>query len=195
MPTLFLLDTNAYFHFFRNPKTRSQSETQLYTHLVQKLQEGGVISFYISEITSMEIHSVLGKYRRGSPAQRQQCEREIVASSEGIKCSNVWVFPRSKPMKPKVFRDMQKLISDIEASKGSIQAAILRLDQASIDRAKKLLLRYADRYNLGSHDALVGGSLIVAREKGMDLTLITSDRGFKAVLREESIPFYDPTTP
>jgi hypothetical protein len=144
----------------------------------------------------MEIHSVLGKYRRGSPLQRHQCEREIVAGSGLARCSNIWISPERKPIKRKIFQGLQKLISDIEAGRGNIKATILALDQVSIERARKLLIKYADRYNLGSHDALIGGSVIAVREiKGLDLTLVTSDKGLKAACRDESVPFYDPATP
>jgi len=99
-------------------------------------------------------------------------------------------------MKPKVFRDIQKMIFDIEARKGDIQATILELERGSVESARELLLKYADRYSLGSHDALIGGSLVVARKtKGLDLTLVTSDKGLKAALKDESIPFYDPVMP
>jgi hypothetical protein len=118
-----------------------------------------------------------------------------VTSSGKIKCPNTWIFPGRKKWKPKVFRDMQKLIADIEAGKGHIQATILKLDQVSIAKAQELLKKYADRYNFGSHDSLIVGSIMVAKETtGLNLTLVTSDQGLKAVLRDESIPFYDPAT-
>ncbi|MCP4535916.1 MAG: hypothetical protein GY832_02120 [Chloroflexi bacterium] len=99
-------------------------------------------------------------------------------------------------MKPKVFRAIQKLISDIEAKRGNTRATVLKVDLASVQKARDLLLRYADRYSFGSHDALIAGSLVVARQvRGMDLTLVTSDKGLKAVLRDETIPFYDPSLP
>ncbi len=187
MPAPFLLDTNTYYLFFQRPKSSS------YARLAKKLKMGTEITFYISEITSMEIHSVLGKYRRGAPQQHQSCEREIIADSGKVMCSNIWIFPGRKKMKLKVFRDIQKMIADIEASRGSIQATVLKLDQDSIVKAQKLLMSYADRYRFGSHDALIAGSLIVAQQiKGMNLTLVTSDRGLQAVLKDEAIPFYDP---
>lgn len=190
MPVPFLLDTNCYFLFFQRPKSPS------YLRLTQKLKAGSEISFYIAELTSMEIHSVVGKYRRGAPSQRQQCERTIIIGNKTANCSNLWLSSGRGKMKPKVFRDIQKMIFDIEARKGDIQATILELERGSIESARQLLLKYADRYSLGSHDALVGGSLIVARKvKGMDLTLVTSDKGLKAVLKDESIPFYDPAMP
>jgi len=190
MPAPFLLDTNNYCLFFQYPKPRS------YFHLTQKIKVGAEIAFYISEITSMEIHSVLGKYRRGSPLQHQQCNREIIAGSNTAWCSNTWISPLRKKMRTKVFRNIREMIFDIEAQKGDVQATILKLEFASTEKARELLIKYADHYNLGSHDALIAGSLFVAREtQGLDLTLATSDRGLKAVLKEESIPFFDPAIP
>ena len=183
----FLLDTNAYFLLFEHPRPAS------YSRLVQHIGVGNTVSFYISEITSLEIHSVLGKYRRGSPAQRQQCKREIAVGDTVAQCSNTWIDRGQKKMKPKVFRAVQKLISDVEAQRGNIQATMLQLDLDATQKARDLLRKYADRYSFGSHDALIAGSLITARQaQGMNLTLVTSDRGLKAVLRDEAIPFYDP---
>ncbi len=187
MPLPYLLDTNAYSLFFQYPKSLS------YYRLLKKIKIGAYSSFYISEITSMEIHSVLGKYRRGSPSQRQHCEREILINSIISKCTNVWMFHERKKMNKKLFRDFQKLIFDIEAQKGNIQATVLKLDQATIEIARNLLIKYADRFKFGSNDALIAGSLLIAKEKkGQHLTLATSDRSLIAVLREESIPFFDP---
>ncbi len=61
MPSQFLLDTNVYYILF-DPLCPPS-----YAALTAKLNDKGVVSFYISEITSMEIHSVLGQYRKKSP--------------------------------------------------------------------------------------------------------------------------------
>lgn len=189
MPTLFLLDTNAYFLLFQYPKLPS------YFRLLQKIKNGAVTSFYISEITSMEIHSVLGKYRRGVPSQPQPCERKVLHAQSVAICSNRWIPPRRKKMRAKIFRDIRKMILDIELQKGGIQATIMKLETSCIEKGRELLIKYADRYSLGSHDALIGGSVSVAREiKGMNLTLVTADKGLQAVLRDESIPFFDPNS-
>lgn len=187
MPTPFLLDTNAYFLLFQNPKPQS------YFRLLQKIKVGTVSAFYISEITSMEIHSVLGKYRRGSSSQPQPCNREILDATGVAVCSNRWIPSRRKKMRAKVFRDIRKMILDIEAQKGDIQATIMKLETSGLVKGRELLIKYADRYSLDSHDALIGGSVGAAREiKGINLTLVTSDKGLQAVLRDESIPFFDP---
>ncbi len=141
----------------------------------------------------MEIHSVLGKYRRGAAPQRQSCTREIVKGENVDRCSNIWIFRGRKKMKSKVFRDIRKMISDIEKGQGDIQATILKLNQDAITEAQKLLTKYADQYNFGSHDALIIGSLIAAKQiQGINLTLITSDKGVKAVLEREAWPYFDP---
>ena len=189
MPSSFMLDTNAYFLLFEGAKALS------YSNLIEKIRVGKMKFFYISEITSMEIHSVLGKYRRETPHQPQRCDRKIVSGSNIETCSNTWITQKRKPMKLSLFLHIQKLIADAEARRGDIQATILKLDNNSIEKARNLLISYADRYNFGSHDALIAGSFITASESGMNLTLITSDRGLKAVLKEESMSLYDPLTP
>jgi len=140
MPTPFLLDTNAYFLLFQTPKPPA------YAQLVQKIQDGQIKTFYISEVTSIEIHSVLGKHRRGIHQQRQQCKRNIVTGQTITQCSNVWVTPGKKKLKRKVFRDIQKVILDVEARRGDIQATILELDQGCMSNARRLLTNYSAQH-------------------------------------------------
>ena len=183
----FLLDTNSYYLLFQYPRHPS------YQGLIAKLKSADVVSFYISELTSLEIHSVVGKYRRGSPMQSQFCDRRIIEGGKYVQCHNTWICPVRRKMKSKVYRDILKLISDIEAQKGDIQATVIKLDCHSIEIGRKLLKRYADRFAFGSHDALIAGSLITANQRdGLNLTLMTSDKSLKAVLREESISCHDP---
>ncbi len=183
----YFLDTNAYSLFFQNPKTNQ------YDNLLKEIHEKRQILFSISEITSLEIHSVLGKYRRGVQAQRQSCERNISIPGGTVRCSNIWVTRCVKRLKPKVYRDMKKMVSDIEAKKGFIQADVISLNTSSIEIGTNLLIKYADRYNFGSHDALIIGSFIDARiNGGENITIVTSDKGMKAVLEDESLPYFDP---
>lgn len=187
MPAPFLLDTNAYFLFF------DPSKPPAYHRLAAKVEIGNMKSFYIPEIASLEIHSVIGKFSRRSPAQRQLCKRDVFTENGVSKCSNTWVSPGRKRMPRRLVHDIRKMIGDIEAQRGSVQATIVRLDGAAIKRARRLLLTYGDRFNFASQDALVAGNLLVARETmGIALTLVTSDKGLKAMLAEERIPVYDP---
>lgn len=188
VPRPFLLDTNAYFLLF------SKAKSEAYHRLEEKLSDGSGLSFFISEITSLEIHSVLGKYRRGAPRQSQSCDRIVLLpDGKNLKCPNKWLFEGRKKLTVKVFRYLRKMILDVESRKGEIRATILMNGSEPIDRARQLLIKYADKYRFGSHDAIIAGTFIMARKKvGIDLTLVTSDKGFKSVLLEESLPFYDP---
>ena len=195
MATPFLLDTNAYYRFFQDPKRRNSTENDTYNRLLQKVTVRTMKSFYISEITSMEIHSVLGKYRRGIQSQQQKCVREIIVAGKAERCDHTWITRgmRQKPLK--WFQDMQKMTADIEAQRGGLQATVLDLDKASIQAARDLLMQYAALHNLGSHDALIAGSLLAKKKDGLNLTLITSDKDLKKVLKKADIGFYDPLNP
>lgn len=187
MPTPFLLDTNSYYLIFQFPKPI------FYTNLESKIQSGEMLSFYISEITALEIYSVLGKYARGTPEQKVLCDR-IIVNGQHKSCTNKYLSQQKrKKLKTKQVHDLHKLIADIQSQRGNIQATILKLDSFSIEKGTELLIKYADKYNFGSQDAMIAGTLIATKElKSLDLTLVTSDKGLKAVLTEENLSFYDP---
>ncbi|MFW9874722.1 MAG: hypothetical protein ACFFG0_16565 [Candidatus Thorarchaeota archaeon] len=186
-PSPFILDTNAYFLFFQHPKK------PYYNNLINRVSKSSIISFYISEITSMEIQSVLGKYRRGSTTQTQSCDRNIVVDNKIKSCQNFWITRGRKKMKRKVYRGIQKIVRDIERQRGTIQATILAFNHDTIMKARKILMDYADTYNIGSHDAVIIATLVkTVEDQNIPLTLVTSDKGMKAVLSAKSIPFFDP---
>ncbi|MBH9682845.1 hypothetical protein [Burkholderia cepacia] len=190
MHSPFLLDTNAYALLFEYPRT------ELYSNLKDKITVDGVMKFRIPDIVSMEIHSVIGARRRGgNNAQNQACDRHVQSGDEVILCTHTCVFRKNHRLKPKMFRDIQKLIKDIESKSGDIQADIIPSSSEDLIYAKSLLITYADRYAFGSHDALVGGVVLGARKKGDNLTLVTSDKALKAVCNAEGIPVFDPRTP
>lgn len=185
----YLLDTNVYALLFQSVKTNS------YQNLLTKIQSESEISFFIPEIVSMEIHSVLGKYRRGSLKESQHsCERDVIADNATQKCTHTWVKAAAAiRINGRRFRALRKLLNDIESGRDtSIKAQILPVDAEEIASGKILLANYADRYKFGSHDALVAGTVLVANRRGLDLTLVTSDKGLKAVCRAEGIKLYDP---
>jgi hypothetical protein len=153
------------------------------------------LPFYLSEITCMEIHSVIGKYRRGEPKQNFPCDRNIDNKGQVEKCHNTCVFPGREKLKPRIYRDLKKLVEDIEAQRGPIQATTIPLDSLSIRESRKLLMRNADSYKFGSLDALIAGSVVATKQvHGLDLTLVTLDRGLRAMLSHEGIPYLDPAT-
>ena len=120
-------------------------------------------------------------------------DRQTVGT-DSSKCT--WISPGRKPLKAKLFRDLQKLIYDIESMRGQIQAFVIPLDQETITKAKHLLRTHSDHYNTGSHDTLIGGAAIRQEEAaGLQLIIVTSDNGLKALLTDEGIPVYDPNNP
>ena len=187
MTVALMLDTNVYYLFFQSPKSSS------YNNMENCLKDGETMEFFISEITSMEIHSVLGKHRRGIKAQKHRCARTIIDNEGKEKpCSNEWLAPGGKRLKRRLFHDLQKIISDFEKCTGNTKANVIDLTADAFAEGRRLLMRYADRYKFGSLDALIAGSFICARRTNSNLVLATSDRAFKAMLKAESLPYYDP---
>ena len=188
MPTsAFLLDTNAYALLFQSPKNSAQ------VSLEKRIQGTTGMSFYLPEIVSMEIYSVLGSYfRGGNPTQEIECDRDVRHSDRMEKCGRICVLPARKRMKPKVFRGLLKLVKDIEAERGQITATLLPTNSSQIRYAQEFLTKYADRFAFGSHDAMVAGAIRYANNAGLGLTLVTSDKGLKAVCRASSIGVFDP---
>lgn len=183
----FVLDTNAYALIFQSPKSDD------YRRLESYISNSGVMQFFLPEIVSMEIHSVIGKYRRGGATrQEERCSRIIVSGEGTSPCSQTCVWPKRNRMKDKVFRGLQKMMSDIEGLRGDIQGSVLELTQVDLTEAKRLLGAHSHSHAFGSHDALVAATVKVAIGRGQNLTLVTSDRGLKAVCRVEGIPTFDP---
>lgn len=186
MADMYLLDTNAYYLFFQAPKL------QPLINLETRLKNGAEISFYISEITSLEVHSVLGKYSRGVSSHKNLCDRSVVDAGNIVPCLKQWVVPGRKKMKPKVFHGIRKMILDIENGRGEIKAQVLGLNSDIVLEARNFLYKYADTYNFGSHDAIIAATTVVNRRNGGDFILVTSDKGLKAALNVEGVPYYDP---
>jgi rRNA-processing protein FCF1 len=190
MKVAYVLDTNAYALLFQTPKSEARNNLEL------RLLNDGIMSFYIPEIVSMEIHSVLGKFRRGGATEQQElCSKQVINSDNIIACTHTcYVAPRAR-MKPKVYKGLVKMLGDIEKKQGSIQADLMPLGTREMSAGKEVLKKLAHRFSFGSHDALVAGTVIAANESGLELILVTSDKSLKAVCREEQIPHFDPNIP
>jgi hypothetical protein len=187
LPTPYLLDTNAYALLFQNPRTAGGEALEALV-----ADETG-FSFYLPELVALEIHSVLGKYRRGGvPVAQERCDRHIVHQSGSYQCPNSFLRQGRKRMKARVFRALQRVLADIEGQRGPMQATVLPMGSDELQIGRKFLLTYADRYSFGSHDAVVAGTLAAARKNSLNLTLVTSDKGLKALCAAESLPVHDP---
>lgn len=183
----FLLDTNAYCLFFNGEKNSA------FYNLESKVKEHQIYSFYISEVTSLEIYSVIGKMRRGVLPQQQQCNRAIRNGDQLSTCNHTWYVAGNKKLNKNLFKDITKLLNDIESQRGYIQANVLPYSPASSNRGKQFLRKYSHKYKFGSQDAMIVGNLIQAKEEGLDnLILVTSDKSLIAALKDEDISYFDP---
>ena len=98
----YLLDTNVFFHVIEAIANNTPNNE------LQMLREG---KCYISELTRIEIISVLGKHARGMSRQVQICDRVI--DEKGEICGCKYYIPAQKRWKKRVIADWLKLIKDI----------------------------------------------------------------------------------
>jgi hypothetical protein len=189
--TPYLLDTNTYAEFFKPAIFRNPNFDRLKELVTDQLDPLPILSFYITEITSMEIHSAMGKEARGRNKSIELCTRKIVseAADERI-CGNKWISNHSKKLSIDKLSLLLQQIDNAEKQVGSIHAHLLPMTSRAISEGKKLLRKYAYKHNLGSHDAFIAGFLIDANRAGKNLTLITFDTDFIKVLQKENLPIY-----
>lgn len=186
MPSNMLLDTNAYFLLFKSPHGSP------YHSLVKHLKHGSITTFFLPAIVALEIHSVIGKAKRGMPRQIHKCDRHDHLPTSGA-CSHHWITPGTKGISPRLFNAIQKMVKDVHEMRGSIQAKIIPLDQTIIDIASDLLRKYSDTCNLRSQDSIIAATAIYAKTNLIpDVSVATSDKVLKKVLSLESVPVFDP---
>lgn len=189
MPTSLLLDTNAYYEFFKRADHRKPQFAQMETLLTI---ENGIKSFYISEITSMEIHSVVGQYARGKNKSIEVCTRKVIDSqNQEQTCTQRWISPFIKSLNINKLAILLLQIDHAERQIGDIHANILPITTEAIHEGKRLLRKYATKFALGSHDAFIAGFLIAANKQGKNLSLITFDKALKNVLKLENQPIIE----
>lgn len=153
------------------------------------------MNFLLPEIVSMEIHSVIGKYRRGgAKGGYEPCSRQIFQEALVVNCSNKCITPKRKRLTRNEFKGLQKMLTDIEQGHARIKAQLLPLGTAEISYGKLLLSRHAESFAFGSHDSLVAATAFIAKKAGRDVTLVTSDKSLKAVCAQVGIAVFDPST-
>jgi hypothetical protein len=95
-------------------------------------------------------------------------------------------------MPRKLYIDINKVISEVEMQQAPIKPTILPLVDKAMLYGQTLLYKYADVHAFGSHDALIAGVVMDQKDRGHELTLVTSDRGLKAVCNKVGISLLDP---
>lgn len=189
MACRYVLDTNVYALILQSEKGHA------YTNLSEKLRDGGVLRFSLPEIVAMEIHSVIGKYRRGGAAkQEEHCTRQVLSTDGVAPCTHRCIWPARPRMKDKVFKGLQKLMRDIEGQIGSICGEVIPFNRTELEEAGRLLRQYSHYHAFGSHDALVAATVKVLRDQGVHAVLATCDKGLKAVCKLIGVPTFDPSS-
>ena len=164
--------------------------------MIARLTNGGIIQCSISEMTSLEIHSVLGKYARAQPVTSITCDRRVESQSGAQNCGHNWFPPVRVRIKPPVLKRLHKLIQDAEQERGTLQVRVHSVPPSAFTRASQYLKKHALKIRIGSHDALIAACFAEAKVSGNlgSIRFVTSDRGLKRLLEEEAIAHYDPMT-
>ncbi len=174
----YLLDTNAFWEALL-----AWNKGVISPHLPMDLLDNQVYNFSISEITAMEIYSVLGKYLRGKQKQTNLCGRTII---DGTVCSNKWEQAAQKKLSRHEGQAILHLIRAILLQRQtSFNVSIISVDNTIIASAATLLELYADKYDFHSLD-----SIVAATAKVGNFTSVTFDTKLKNVLKMAQIAVY-----
>jgi rRNA-processing protein FCF1 len=178
------LDTNAYVKLFQ------PGEGEARNRLIARLTTNGVATCSISVISSLEIHSVLGRYARAQPVLPIACDRTPIGHS--APCPHQWQPKAIRAIPPLLIAEIHKIIRDAENQRGQLQVTVEPISPAALEKARELIERYGPVIKIGAHDALIAGCFAKSATSAGPHCLVTSDRAFKQVLRSEGLPHYDP---
>lgn len=181
----YLLDTNAYFNIMKLLHDASAGIAP--NASVDNIKQG---TLFISEITRVEIISVLGKHARGTNGGAQKCE--CVISEDGTKCEHTRYISAQKKWKSKRVKLWLKLIQEtMDGTSSLINVTRLPFTEATIEEATGII-KHALVHSFGSLDAMIAATAQEAIKADRDMIVVTSDRGLKACLGKCEIPFIDP---
>lgn len=181
----YLLDTNAFFNILKSLGPGVNEQLTMPASISSLLSE----KLLISEITKVEIISVIGKYSRGVQGGYQKCN--CVINSGGDICNNRKFTPPRKKWKMRITKAWLKLISDIMSGQSpTLHVTIEPFDNNTVSKAQEII-RYALKYNFASMDAMIAATAQIGIINHRNITVITSDKGLKACLSECGIPYND----
>lgn len=173
----YLIDTNAFWEILCNLAGIQLTGRKFD---IDKIRGG---ECFISEITRIEIMSVMGKYARGDQAGWQLCNRII--KEDGTRCKEKYYKTGHKKWKNRQVTAMRKLVMDILSGRSSLfQIHVLSISEEVIAEAEKFI-HYAFKYKFASLDALIAGTAI-AYDKD-NFIIVTHDGSFRRALLDEGI--------
>lgn len=175
----YLLDTNTFWEALI-----SWNNGVLSANLPNDLIQNQVYTFSISEITAMEIYSVLGKHLRGKQKQVILCNRTVI---DGTICSNQWEKSAEKKLSPHEGQAILHIIRAILLQKQvGFLVNIIPIDRTIISSAATLLELYANKYDFRSLD-----SIVAATSQAGGFATVTYDTKLKNVLKMAQIAVYE----
>lgn len=188
---VYLLDTNAYFNFLRYA-TKALGDDDTFNETIEKIRDA---ECYISQVSLLEIISVLGKYSRGNSGGKEKCN--CIIDEHGTICPNFkyttkknkWSKKRKKAW-IKYFEEIKQGTSDI------LSIHVLPLDAITWAEAEKIIMLSLD-FKFASMDALIAATAKVAQknENMQQLKIITSDKSLKTALQICALPVWDAFKP
>lgn len=179
----YLLDTNAYFNFLNELSNLIPSERK------NEILGLNTRRFYISEITSIEIISALGKYARGNSGGSQKCN--CIIDPNGTICNNQRFTVKRNPWQKRRIKAWLKMIEETQSGKSNLfNVELISLDRETLEIANKIIL-YSLSHNFGSMDAVIAATAKKKILSGEQVTVVTSDKALKACLSKCDIPIFD----
>lgn len=173
----FLIDTNVFWEIICESAQIPVRGKRFDTEVIRRGE------CYISEVTCVEIMSVMGKYARGEQAQWQSCNRMI--ADDGTKCTQRHYNPGRKRWKRKQIVQMRKLINDIIDGESEIfRVTVLPITGEVIAEAERFI-DYAFKYKFASMDAVIAATARCYGEEG--LCVVTNDTSLRTALKESGI--------
>lgn len=184
---ILLLDTNAYFNFMRY-STHALGDGDAFDATVSQIKAADCC---ISQISLIEIISVLGKCARGKPAGKEKCN--CIIDDVGTMCPHYKVIQGRKRWSAKRKKAWIKYFDEIKSGTSSLlKVRILPLDNDVWKEAEKII-PLSMEYKFASLDALIAATARTEQIKAgtRHFTVVTSDKSLKCALAQCSIPAWD----
>lgn len=183
-PEVHFLDTNAYALLLCGAPADADAR------LRNRISRGIYVEAVISELTSLEIHSVLGQLARGRSAGFSVCDRQVECPEGLTSCARRWSHDSRPPLRPLEVERLRKAVRDAELGHGPLRLSVVRAIPQDFITGRGYLHSHAGRWRFGSHDAVIAA--VVKRYLSGVARFVTSDRGFKALLRAIGQRYFDP---
>lgn len=173
----YLIDTNVFWEILCDIAGIPVTGKKFDTNTIRRNE------CFISEITKIEIMSVMGKYARGEQGGWQPCDRII--GENKARCTERYFKTGRKKWKNKRVEAMKRLVKDILGGNSEVlRVQVLSVSDEVIAEAEKFI-RHAFRYKFASLDAVIAATAIVYDRE--NFIIATHDGSFRKALEDEGI--------